>query len=477
MKKKYIVKTIVFLLIFILLFYGISNIFRAKWIDGTRISFVMEDMYKQEKDSVDVCLMGNSQTAYGLQAMRMLDKYGISAYGCATALQPMACTYFLLKEFDKRQSLSVAVLDVSALYEPIEEARYRQTLDWVPLSVDKINFIREMCREDEDAGRFWSYIFPMIQYHSRWDELEEQDFKYESMRTSVFKGSTSRSKVTGDIEEESLFVDNEPINEYDTMLDDQVKYFRMIVEYCQENNIQLLLVKTPKTSWSNTRMQGTQKLADEYGLDYLDFNQKELFEETGIDLKRDFEDIDHLNLRGAEKLTDYVSEYLCSKYDFEDGKERAGYDALKDAYEDDREDRYLQTSRNSLENLERMNSERYEVFLQISGNINRQWNPELQEALEKLGAEVDLQTIGNQNYVAHLSNGEKMYEEVSEEPISYKGKAKNGITVKIKADQTVTDKAPSMKIGDEKIIYKDRGLDITVYDTENKRVVRNLHYE
>ena len=107
MKKKYIVKTIAFLLIFVFVISGIAKVFQAKWIDATRVTYVIEDMYKQEKNSVDVCIAGNSQTAYGVLAMRMLDKYGISAYGCATSDQPMSCTYFLLKEFRKKQSANI----------------------------------------------------------------------------------------------------------------------------------------------------------------------------------------------------------------------------------------------------------------------------------------------------------------------------------------------------------------------------------
>ena len=104
---------------------------------------------------------------------------------------------------------------------------------------------------------------------------------------------------------------------------------------------------------------------------------------------------------------------------------------MKDAYEQNREDKYLQTSRNALETLERMDNERYDIILQISEDITERWSPEMQDALEKLGAKVDLTKEGNKNYVAHLSKGKSVFEQSSENEISYEGKMSDGTKVKV----------------------------------------------
>ena len=136
MKKIQLGKTIVFLLLLLIVFCGITRVLVPKIITGTPVTTIINEMYGQEKDTVDVFILGSSQTVYGISAMRMLDEYGISAYSASTGEQTVACSYFLLKEFCKKQNPSILLYDTSMLYEKQREKRAQAVLDNSPMSVN-----------------------------------------------------------------------------------------------------------------------------------------------------------------------------------------------------------------------------------------------------------------------------------------------------------------------------------------------------
>ena len=84
-------------------------------------------------------------------------------------------------------------------------------------------------------------------------------------------------------------------------------------ELCREKGIELILVKAPTNSWMywwhNAREEQIRRYAEEHSLAYYNFIP--LAEEIGIDWSTDTYDAGaHLNVYGAEKLTDYFGGIL-----------------------------------------------------------------------------------------------------------------------------------------------------------------------
>lgn len=399
MKKTQVIKTIVFVVIFILLFIFITYILQAKWITGTSVTVVHDQMYEQEKNTVDVLVLGSSQLVYGVSSMRMLDEYGISAFSCATGEQPVLCGFFYLKEMMKTQDIKTVIYDMSMLFEEEEEARFRKTLDTSPFSLNKLQVILEHCKSEE-AESISSYIFPIAKYHSRWNELKRQDYWYKDLNTEVFKGNIMSAEVSQKVSYDKLCVDNDEFEEGVAIDAAQEKYFRQMADYCNEEGIELILIKTPKQSWSRTCMEGIQELADELGLEYIDFNTAEMLAEVDINVKTDFWNGDHLNVRGAEKVTDYLAEYLLSKNSYVDGRENAAYDSKDvEAYQIDRNKKYLQSSYEVEEILELLNTGRYELQIYESADISEYWTRELESQWNELTERVTfLEEKGDTDY-------------------------------------------------------------------------------
>ena len=56
-----------------------------------------------------------------------------------------------------------------------------------------------------------------------------------------------------------------------------------------------------------------------------------MLEKTGLDTKVDFSDNGHVNLAGAEKVTDYICRYLIDNgYSYTDRRGEDGYDIWND---------------------------------------------------------------------------------------------------------------------------------------------------
>ena len=92
-------------------------------------------------------------------------------------------------------------------------------------------------------------------------------------------------------------------------------YLERMVQLCQAHDIQLILIKAPSLYpyWYPEWEAQIEDFARERDLPYLNF--LELTEETGIDYSTDTYDAGlHMNLSGAEKLSDYMGKLLREEY-------------------------------------------------------------------------------------------------------------------------------------------------------------------
>lgn len=477
--KKNVIKTVALLLIFVLLFEYVTNILQPKWIDGTSVTFVQENFYDEKKNSIEVAVLGSSQLVYGISCMRLLENYGISAYSLATGEQPVLCGYFYLREMTRRQNIKTVIYDVSMLYEEEQESRFRKTIDTAPMSLNKLWMIMEH-RNLPIAESAWTYLFPISKYHSRWEELEEVDYNYKGQNTEVFKGNIMSPIASQRINYDALCVDNDEIDPSIVMDESELHYFREMVNYCKEQGIELILIKTPKTTWTKSAMVGVEALAEEYDLPYMDFNTAELLDAVGIDITKDFWNQDHLNIRGAEKLTDYMAEYLLANGTYTDGRHTVAYDKKEvGEYYTDRQNKYLQTS-NSLEDVvAALNHDRYEIVMQLSGDVSSFWTEEQQKLLAQIGVSANMSELQNVNFVGQYKNGTCIYEQSSTDVLSYKGTFSNGVELEAVSNLAVGEGENVAKIAGAEINYHKKGLNFSVYDAVNGKLVDTftLYYD
>lgn len=470
MNRKRICKVAGILLVFLLCVTYLTDILTMKWKYPCYESVIPDRFYDVEKNTVEVCVLGSSQVVYGISGMELYGDYGISAYSLGTALQPMQASYSWLKECRKTQDIRLVVLDMSMLYEYSDEARYRQAYDNMKLSVDKLRELYWHCQSRENSDPFLSYIFKIIKYHTRWNVLDEDDFTILSQDHPIFRGNYAYA-VNEKVSLDKIAYDNDEENPDLTMYPEQLEYFKKIAGYCEDNDIELLLIKTPKSDWSLTKHLQTEELAQEMGLDFIDFSSLEMIETLGLDVDLDFRDNEHLNLRGAVKLSRYLGQYIKDHYELTDFRQMEGYDDQNYArYCQRLEDSDLQLGRDISEYFSNLNKDRYEVLIQLTAKASAFCTDELNTALKSTGLTVDLSGLKNQHYTALLKGGQVLYENVSPDDIEYSAYFEDGVVFSAFSNFS-TSTASKILVDYETEKFTRKGLNILVYDVENHTVV------
>lgn len=231
-------------------------------------------------DSIDILVMGDSESYNGYSPLLMWKETGYTSYTCGTDAQKLTYTRTMLERALEKQHPKVVILETLAIYRPIK-------LDNVVL---------------EELSR----ALPVFRYHDRWKDLSMDDVtqKVTATQTHPYKGHAHITKVVPCDNKEYMHPTDKVasialVNQY---------YVRAIKELCDRHGAQLLLVSTPSpVNWSYERHNGIQKFADELGCTYVDMN----LESVGIDWTKDtFDKGDHLNHFGAVKATKFLADYL-----------------------------------------------------------------------------------------------------------------------------------------------------------------------
>lgn len=473
MTKKQICKVVSFLLILTVCVTCLSYIFINKWTKVCYESSVPTEFYKLEDDSIEVAFFGSSQVAQGISGMKLYEDYGISAYTLGTARQPMLAAYTWLKECWKTQKIKVAVLDVAELYYgTVPEARYRQAFDNMKFSWNKLQAVYQHCKvlEAKKPDPFFSYIFKIGKYHSRWKSLTEEDYTFYLEEQPVFRGNALYcDKVVLDINK--LAYDSDTPKEGVTMNEQELLYTEKFISFCKENGIELLLLKTPRTDWTITQHQQVEAFAGEQEIPFLDLSSMANLQAMGIDAAADFMDKKHLNFSGAEKLSGYLGAYLKENYDLTDFRQEAGFDELNyDRYLERREDSVLQLETDPVAYVSNLKNERYDVLIQSTANLSELYTPQLQEALESMGLQAKGNELNGSAYVAQIHSGTCVYEEVSGARLAYSGNLSDDTKFSLISSRSDQEQ-PTIRVDFEDRIFENRGINVLVYDNQHKKVI------
>lgn len=262
--------------------------------------------YYREETPHDVIFIGDCEVYENISPITLWEDYGITSYIRGSAQQLIWQSYYLLEDTLRYEKPKAVVFNVLALKydEPQKEAYNRMTLDGMRWGMPKVNAIRASMMEDE---HFIEYVFPLLRYHSRWSELTEDDFKYLFHRDRV---SHSGYYMRADVKPAGTFPKPKKLGNYQ-FGENAVKYLDMMTELCEENGIELVLIKAPSLypAWYEQWEEQVAAYAEEHGLLYL--NYLELADEAGIDFSTDTYDGGlHLNLSGAEKLAAHLGRML-----------------------------------------------------------------------------------------------------------------------------------------------------------------------
>lgn len=510
------VRVTIFLAIGVLLFGMIQYIMIPK-----RFPYVksydagkLKSYYAEEKNSIDVLICSTSHASKGIFPMEIYEKYGIRSYNLSTSIQPIEATYHILCETLKAQSPKVFVFDASNLYMSSSEKNYwLYVLDEMRFGKNKLEFIREYKRSAGNCDETMEeLLIPMLRYHTRWKELKKEDFTALFSNKRYFgKGGQINSIVAGtDVSVEQMnsveteLLQNTEKSEYiykrGTVSEEHgedifysidipeknIEWLKKIKTLCDENKIQFLAIKVPtmylpqgyRSAWTREKYYTVQSLCSELGISYYDL----LYDaDIKIDWVNETSDNGcHLNLYGAQKVSDNLGKYLKERYELsEEYNEQWNKDLL--VYQKVREVAQLELEGDLLTYI-RMLAEKHNdkmIFISVSGDMTAGLKENEINALRTLGLQADFSDAFQKSYIAVIENGEASYEVLSNRQVSHNGVCdKSGETYALFSSGWWTNSEASIKLADNELANKEKeGINIVVYDDEKGLVIDSVCFD
>ncbi len=312
-KKKYILSFISAAVIFCLLLSLFSMLAEPKYVTESREGNLISEYYAEVDAgrAHDVIFVGDCEAYSSFLPPMMYERYGITSFVRASPSQSMAQSYYLIKETLAYEEPRAVVFSVYAVCREgsVSEAYNRMTLDGMRMSYEKLCAVRESLTEGESI---LSYFLPLLRFHSRIYELTEDDFKYLLGRpTASHNGYFMQKGIMPPSDSERGGDLAEPLPR------ENLDYLDRMLSLCRESGVELILVKTPTDSWRypwyDEWSLELREYADERGISYYDL--RDFADEIGIDMRYDSYDGGmHLNVWGAEKVSEYFGAILKEGY-------------------------------------------------------------------------------------------------------------------------------------------------------------------
>ena len=331
---KNFIKGTVFALIILIIFVFLNRLYNpcgslGEWYAVTGVT----EYYKQPKHTIDILYVGNSNVYTGISPLEMYEKNGVTGYAYSTPEQKVWTSYYAIKEALKTQKPKVIFLEAGEFFSnenDQSEQGKRKAIDPLKLSKNKLDMI------NDDVYKFTTFdklscLIPILRYHSRWNQLNEYDIKkfISNKEYSYFgyipnKGVKSYNYKISD--DEKRKIEDEIVDDGDlSKIPSTVKnYLSKIMDVCNENNIQLVIISMPAPkSWSEEKHNIVETFAIDNNLKFIDLNYDD---DISIDWNTDSQDSGtHLNLYGAEKVANYLTNYINNNFKLEDHRNDENY--------------------------------------------------------------------------------------------------------------------------------------------------------
>ena len=234
----------------------------------------------QPENSIEVLFLGDSEAYSSFVPLDLWEQTGITSFVCSSLDQKTYETLELLDMALGCQSPKVVVLETNVLY-------------------------RVYASTDALSPKLEARI-PALRYHDRWKSLRLSDFcsmpRYTAPSPDRGYHLLTEAKAA-DVEGYMA-----PMEEREPLSRTNLADLKKIAEVCRKRGISLVLFSAPSpANWTMRRHNTIRDTAESLGLPYIDGNLLDL----GIDWDTDTYDRgDHLNYRGAAKVTAWIGAYL-----------------------------------------------------------------------------------------------------------------------------------------------------------------------
>lgn len=324
MRLKKITTLVILILVIATLAFLLQNLLMPKYMDQIVEGAMIAEYYNEKNKDHDVVFIGDCEVYENFSPITLWEEFGITSYIRGSAQQLIWHSYYLLEDTIKYEKPDVVVFSVlSMMYDkPQNEAYNRMSIDGMPLSLTKIRSAKAAMLPEEDLI---TYVFPLLRYHSRWNELSHEDFKYWFKKDQI---AHNGYLMRVDVKPATSFPKPRKLADYQ-FGDICYEYLDKIVKLCKDNGIELVLLKAPSLyphwyeEWDKQMVDYAAKN------DLLYINLLNNLDEMGIDFSTDTYDAGlHLNLSGAEKASKYFGNLLQKEFNLADNRNNQKLQAL-----------------------------------------------------------------------------------------------------------------------------------------------------
>lgn len=304
-KSKKILGILLTLLVMLSGLYLLQRLLVPKYEDHVIEGNFTAEYYKETLPH-DVLILGDCEAYENISPVALWQEYGITSFIRGNAQQLIPQAYYLLEDALSYETPKAVLLSVSAMQEgeQINEAYNRMTMDGMRWSASKVKAIETTKMEDESMI---DYVFPLLRFHSRWQEVNSDDLQYFWHRPAV---SHNGYYMRADVQPMTDFPSERRRANYQ-FPDISYEYLDKIRNLCEEKGIALILYKAPSLypAWHEQWEEQILAYASQYGLPY--YNCIEAIDQIGLDYNTDtYNGGQHLNVYGAEKLSSYLGKQL-----------------------------------------------------------------------------------------------------------------------------------------------------------------------
>ena len=491
---KRVIKTIVFIVVVVLVLSAVSVtvISKSAGNNDWNNNAVINGIYNEPKDSIDVLFLGSSRVAVGFSPMYLWKTYGFTSYVLGTRKQQPSVSELLLTDTYERQHYKAVVYDVTQLFERNEyasdaeyydadQAELTESFQSIPFSLNKLNAAIELTKKSSLS--IGDLMVPLYRFHDRWTDLSRKDFKTSAeLKNKRLLHGQEYMTITRPVTDFTGFIDKGAEKTAKTVsCDDSIID---MIKFCKEKGIALILTRVPSfLAWTAEDSATIQKIADEYGVPFIDYMRADNWTSSGMDISSDFLDSSHFNCEGAEAVSALYGDYLKKNLSLPDKRQDSAYSQWNDDIaEYDKLVSYadLTTITDPTEYFKSIDKSGNFVMVSVDGeDYNSLMTDEMQKALISVGLarkNNDFVKDGAMGYIACIDNGK-----VVKNRVVMTLEAKNTISranrhVTVRSHPGATDYTVFAVDNLEEVTYPLTGVHVLVYNKQLEKEIDSVTF-
>ena len=271
-------------------------------------------LFSEPADGIDLVILGSSHADRTWNPLVFYCNFGVCSLVYGTPCQPSWITYEYLKYALEKHRPKVVLFECFSLARTSEnihsDGDIRAAIECIPSLIRQWSCIERMYPEEDLESRY----FDLLKYHTRWTELEKSD--YVAPKGINLHGHLAVAKFV-----EKPFQTKANSIDPTVLLSQNAKdWLEKILELVKSHNAELAIFSAPYNidNCEFSLVCDTARWCAEHNVPFLNLSNVTLINQANpaerLIPERDFYDIGHVNINGAEIVTRHVGKWIQGIY-------------------------------------------------------------------------------------------------------------------------------------------------------------------